>query len=123
MPKFRHADTVNIVDLESARFRFRYFSQIQIWILTALLGWTPAIIKLPVSINIGHRRFNYHRYPNLNLREISESESEANSTHVNGHTFNSPNIMYTIVFLLLLYSDVLRMPYLVAIHRQICKVD
>ena len=34
-----------------------------------------------MSISVGHRRFNYPQCPNLNLREISESESEANSTH------------------------------------------
>ena len=38
--------------------------------------------KSPVSISIGHRRFNYHQCQNLNLREISESESDPNSTHV-----------------------------------------
>ena len=42
------------------------------------------IIKSLVSISIGHRLFNYRRCPNLNLREISESESEANSTHHSG---------------------------------------
>ena len=40
------------------------------------------IIKLPVFISVGHRQFNYRWYPNLNLREISESESEANNTHI-----------------------------------------
>ena len=49
--------------------------------MTALPGWTPAIIKLPVSFSVGHWRFSYRQCPNLNLREISESESEANSTH------------------------------------------
>ena len=34
------------------------------------------ILKLPVSYA------NYRWCPNLNLREISESESEPNSTHV-----------------------------------------
>ena len=92
-----------LVDPES--IRFRYFSQIQIWtlatgkspvssvkyqdennkivlILTALLGWTLVIIKSPMSISVGHPQFNYCRCPNLNLREISECESEANSTHL-----------------------------------------
>ena len=30
----------------------------------------------------GHPRFNYRQCPNLNLRQISESESEALVTHV-----------------------------------------
>ena len=49
--------------------------------MTALLGWIPVIIKSLVSISVGHQQFNYCLCPNLNLREISESESEANSTH------------------------------------------
>ena len=35
-----------------------------------------------MSISVGHQQFNYQQCPNLNLREISESESESNSTHV-----------------------------------------
>ena len=35
------------------------------------------IVKSQVSISIGHPQFNYHWCPNLNLREISASESEA----------------------------------------------
>ena len=49
--------------------------------LTALPAWTVAIIELPVSISVGHWQFNYHGCPNWNLRKISESESEADSTH------------------------------------------
>ena len=67
--------------------------------MTALLGWTLVIIKSLVSISVGHQRFNYHWCPNLNLREISESESEANSTHDGMSTksryFQATNLIYT----------------------------
>ena len=51
--------------------------------MTALPGWTLVIIKSRVSIGVGHSHwwFNYGWCPNLNLREISESESEANNTY------------------------------------------
>ena len=29
----------------------------------------------------GHQRFNGHQCPNLNLSQLSESQSDANSTH------------------------------------------
>ena len=53
-----------------------------VWILTALLGWTPAIVKSLVSISVGHPQFNYCRCPDLNLRQISLSESEAQGIHI-----------------------------------------
>ena len=92
------------VDSESVRFRFRYFSQTQIWTLAASKSPVSSVkyqdekitdsldidcitgldtgdnLLSPVSISIGHWRFNYCRCPNLNLKEISESE--ANSTHL-----------------------------------------
>ena len=49
--------------------------------MTALLGWTPVIVKLLVSITIGHLWFNYRGCPDLNLRQISQSESEAQGIH------------------------------------------
>ena len=90
----------------SLRFRFRYFSQIQIW--TPMLmdtgnliiaGVQPSnavsnpvmqpISRLSVIVfilvfNAGHRQFTCCRCPNLNLREISESESDALRIHVLG---------------------------------------
>ena len=39
----------------------------------------------PVSINAGHQRFNYRWCPNLNLSEISESESDALRIHLSGY--------------------------------------
>ena len=39
------------------------------------------VIVFILVFNAGHRWFTCHRCPNLNLRQLSESESEANSTH------------------------------------------
>ena len=49
--------------------------------MTALPGWTPVIVKLLVSYANGHQQLNYRWCPNLNLREISESESETQGIH------------------------------------------
>ena len=86
--------------------------------MTALLGWTLATIKSPVSISIGHQQFNYHWCPNLNLTEISESESEANSTH-EANMYNL--IVYCKFFKILLDKIPLGKTYVVVPTKNIKK--
>ena len=62
--------------------------------MTALPGWTPVIVKLLVSISVGHPRFNYRWCPDLNLRQISQSESEAQGIHFYSIILEQ-NVFYT----------------------------
>ena len=73
----------------SLRFRFRHFCQIQIWtplmdtsnlIITGIQPGnagksSQSVIVFILVFNAGYRRFICYQCPNLNMREISESET------------------------------------------------
>ena len=99
LPINRHFTLICTISL-----RFRYFSQIQIWTLAIikllvsyangyqqfnypislvsnLVMQSISVIVFILVFNAGHSRFTCHQCPNLNLREISESESDALRIH------------------------------------------
>ena len=104
----KHIKVSKGMDLESLRFRFRYFPQNQIW--------TPAIVKSSVYTPflrihiwlqywVGHWwqlivGVNYHWCPDLNLSELSKSESDAKRTHLSAHLKNVGNIEIKLRFAL-----------------------
>ena len=106
------------VDPLSLRFRLRYLSQIQIWtpvIVKSRVSYTNghqqfklSLVSNPVmqsrstlSVIVfilvffgGHPRFDYYGCPDLNLRQISQSQSEALVTHALGLAPTHPSAIF-----------------------------